>query len=73
MKMENNPKVVFLENEKRYKCPVCNETFAFSNDKDEIFYRNVTMFYISKKDKILRTKCRKCKNILELKEDEVFK
>jgi hypothetical protein len=70
--MTNDAKVI-LKNEIKYRCPVCNEFFALSNDKDEIFFRNVTMFHILKKDKILRTKCRKCKNILELKEDEVFK
>lgn len=48
-------------------CPFCNIIYAVVSLKDEITYINIQQLHLDKNKTIKSFKCRRCKNIVEIK------
>jgi len=57
---------IFIKEGQKNKCPHCGITYSFENI-EEVLYRNITLFYLKKKTKDMKIKCKQCKAIINIK------
>ena len=66
---------ILIENGTGIKCPNCCMSFGISG-QEEFLFRNGTLVYVKRNEdgsRTFRTKCRQCKKIIDVFENQMFK
>jgi uncharacterized C2H2 Zn-finger protein len=56
---------IHIEDGEKLKCPHCEAVFAIEN-KNEILYRNITLFHLIKETQEKQVKCKNCKAMIKI-------